>query len=111
MVHLSDALTEKISLQLNTGNIIRVEVNRSSRTDVSKGNLGVKSFQVVTDALEDIVSEISSTLERANPDKATVKFGIELAVESGQLTAVLIKGSSKANLEITLEWNKFQSIK
>jgi hypothetical protein len=29
---------------------------------------------------------------------------MELAVESGQLTAVIVKGSGKGNLEITLEW-------
>jgi hypothetical protein len=38
------------------------------------------------------------------PKKATVKFGMELAIESGQLTAVIVKGSGKGNLEITLEW-------
>ena len=29
---------------------------------------------------------------------------MELALESGQLTALIAKGSSKANMEITLEW-------
>jgi len=33
-----------------------------------------------------------------------VEFGLEVALESGQLTAVLVKGSAKANLKITLEW-------
>jgi hypothetical protein len=32
------------------------------------------------------------------------KIGIELAIESGQLTAVIVKGSGKVNLEIMLEW-------
>lgn len=33
-----------------------------------------------------------------------MEFGLEVALESGQLTAVLVKGSAKANLKITLEW-------
>ena len=33
-------------------------------------------------------------------------LGIEVAVESGQLTALIVKGSGKANLEITMEWGK-----
>jgi Trypsin-co-occurring domain 1 len=40
------------------------------------------------------------------PDKISVKVGIEVAVESGQLTALIVKGSGKANLEITMEWGK-----
>jgi hypothetical protein len=60
----------------------------------------------VTDALEGIVDAIAQTLQKASPDKASVKFGLELAIEPGGLTAVIVKGSGKANLEITLEWNK-----
>jgi hypothetical protein len=29
---------------------------------------------------------------------------LELAIEAGQLTAAIVKGSGKGNLEITLEW-------
>jgi Trypsin-co-occurring domain 1 len=35
-----------------------------------------------------------------------VKIGFEVAVESGQLTALIVKGSGKANLEISMEWSK-----
>jgi len=35
-----------------------------------------------------------------------VKFGLEIAVESGNLIAILGKGSTKANLEIAMEWTK-----
>jgi hypothetical protein len=38
------------------------------------------------------------------PSKATVTFGIDVAVEPGQLTAMLVKGGGNATLEITLEW-------
>lgn len=34
----------------------------------------------------------------------------ELAIESGQLTAVIVKGSGKANLEITLEWERSDKV-
>ncbi len=49
---------------------------------------------------------IATPIQNARPKKATVKFGMELAIESGQLTAVIVKGSGKANLEITLEWER-----
>ena len=47
---------------------------------------------------------IATPIQKAKPKKATVKFGMEIAIESGALTAVIAKGSGKANLEITLEW-------
>jgi hypothetical protein len=36
--------------------------------------------------------------------KLALNFGLEIAIESGKLTTLIVKGSSKANLEITLEW-------
>lgn len=50
--------------------------------------------------------ELSGVLQEVKPDKATIKFGLEIAIESGQITTLIVKGSSKANLEITLEWSK-----
>lgn len=47
---------------------------------------------------------IAEPLQKVKPKKASVKFGMEMALESGQLTALVVKGSGKANLEITLEW-------
>ena len=98
----SEAKTETIPVQLEDGLVIRVEVSKMGREDVA---FDLKPFKEVTDALEGIVQAIAIPIKRVKPQKATVKFGIELAVESGQLTAVLVKGASKANLEITLEWS------
>ena len=95
--------TEKIPIKLPGGTIIKVEVEQTGREDVA---FDVKPFKQVTDALEEITKALAETLQKAKPDKASVKFGLELAVESGQLTAVIVKGSGKANLEITLEWSK-----
>jgi hypothetical protein len=66
----------------------------------------VKQFQPVADAIEGVVQMIATPIQKVRPKKATVKFGMELAIESGQLTAVIVKGSGKANLEITLEWEE-----
>jgi Trypsin-co-occurring domain 1 len=47
---------------------------------------------------------IAAPIQTVKPKQATVKFGMELAIESGQLTTVIVKGSGTGNLEITLEW-------
>jgi len=44
-------------------------------------------------------------LDEISPDKAVLEFSVELALESGELTALIAKGSSKSNFKITLEWN------
>lgn len=96
--------TQNIPVKLENGRIIYVEVTQTGREDVALG--AASEFEEVTDALEGIVQAIAETINQANPTKATVKFGLEIAVESGKLIAVLGKGSAKANLEIALEWTK-----
>jgi hypothetical protein len=93
--------SETVPVQLPNGAIVRVEVTNTGREDVS---FEMKQFQPVADAIEGVVQMIAAPLQKVRPKKATVKFGMELAIEAGQLTAVIVKGSGKANLEITLEW-------
>lgn len=62
------------------------------------------SFSQWRTRIEGVVQMIAAPLQKVRPKKATVKFGMELAIEAGQLTAIIVKGSGKANLEITLEW-------
>lgn len=90
-----------VPIQLPNGAIVKVEVTKTGRQDVSFDS---KQFQPITDAIEGIVQMIAAPIQKVKPKKATVKFGMELAIESGQLTAIIVKGSSKANLEITMEW-------
>lgn len=97
----ADSRSETVPVQLPNGAIVKVEVTKSGREDVS---FEPKQFQPVADAIEGVVQMIAAPIQKVKPKKATVKFGMELAIESGQLTAIIVKGSGKANLEITLEW-------
>jgi Trypsin-co-occurring domain 1 len=90
-----------VPVALPNGAVVQVEVASTGREDVS---FDVKQFQPVADAIEGVVQMIAAPIQKVKPKKATVKFGMELAIESGQLTAVIVKGSGKRNLEITLEW-------
>lgn len=62
-------------------------------------------LEEVADDIEAIVKALSGAIEKAKPKKATIEFGIEIGIESGQLTALIVKGSGKANLKISLEWS------
>jgi Trypsin-co-occurring domain 1 len=63
------------------------------------------AFKGVADAIEEMASAIGNSLEKVtSTSKTTVEFGVEVAVEAGQLTALLVKGSGTANITVTLEW-------
>lgn len=100
-MEFSERKTQQIPVSLPGGTLIKIEVETTGREDVA---FDVKPFKQVTKALEEISEALADTLQKAKPDRASIKFGLELAVESGQLTAIIVKGSGKANLEITLEW-------
>jgi len=59
------------------------------------------SIGAVTDA---VVDGVSAGLRKVRPNKVAVEFGCEIGVESGKLTAILVKGTAKANVKVTMEW-------
>lgn len=97
----AESRSESVPVQLPNGAIVQFEVTSTGREDVAFDS---KQFQPVADAIEGVMQMIAAPIQKVKPKKATVKFGMELAIESGQLTAIVVKGAGKANLEITLEW-------
>lgn len=100
-MEFAESRSDTVPVQLPNGAIVKVEVTKTGREDVG---FDTKQFQPVADAIEGVVQMIAEPIQKVRPKKATVKFGMELAIEAGQLTAIIVKGSGKANLEITLEW-------
>jgi tetrahydromethanopterin S-methyltransferase subunit B len=99
-----ESRTEVVPVQINNNVQVMVEATVvGSEEDVA---IDIRPFQEVTDAIEAITSAMVQTLEKVKPDKASVEFGIEIAVQSGKLTTLIVQGSSKGNMKITLEWNK-----
>lgn len=94
--------------------IIRTELPNGARIYVRATVLGGKeyvaaglpSFKGVIDALEGIAESAVVIWEKVKPSKACIEFGLEIALESGEITAMLVKGSGTADLRITLEWEK-----
>ncbi|MBD2388707.1 CU044_2847 family protein [Cylindrospermum sp. FACHB-282] len=93
--------TRIISVELADGTNIRVE---ATPLDERKVIFATRPFKEVTVAIESLTREIAEALQTVKPDRASVKFGIDIGVDSGKLTPLLVKGTSTANLEITLEW-------
>ncbi len=95
------------------GQIVQVEVagppSGDQETDV--GIKDVLSFDGLVDSLGAITEGVTSALQRIKPDKATLEFGVDVGVEAGALTALLVKGTGTATLKITLEWSASDSSK
>lgn len=64
------------------------------------------SFEGVTDTIEAVTQALATSINKVKPDKATLEIGFDIAVESGKLTTLIVDGSSKANLKLTLQWGK-----
>jgi hypothetical protein len=73
-----------------------------------EANVGRKdlSFDGVVETIGEIAKALKQTLEEAKPRKASLELGIDVGVEAGQLTALLVKGTGSANLKVTLEWGE-----
>ncbi len=100
-----------------TTEIIKVELPDGGTLHIQATILGgeeevaftVPSFKEVTDAIEGIAKSVVTTLQKVKPRMASVEFGLEVALEAGHLTALLVKGSGTSNLKITLEWGELPS--
>lgn len=97
-----EARTEIVKTELANGMTIHIQaLSLGGEEEVA---FTLPSFKPVTDAIEGIAELVYATLQKIKPQKAQVEFGFEIALDAGQLTALLVKGSSTSNLKITLEW-------
>lgn len=105
-MEFSDSRSEHIPVRLPNETIIKIEVAQAGREDVG---FNTKSFRDVTDSIEGIAEAMTDSLSKITPDKASIKFGLEIQIEQGSLVAAIVRGTGKANLEVTLEWDKTTS--
>ena len=92
---------EKILVDIGDGVLVKVEVADTGREKVKAGAL---PFEQVAAAITKISEVVSTSIQSVKPTKAIVKYGIEVGIEQGSLMATIVRGTGKANLEITLEW-------
>lgn len=60
----------------------------------------------VAASVERVSREMLEAAKRAAPTRATVELGFTLALEQGQLVALLGKAKGEASLTVTLEWDR-----
>jgi hypothetical protein len=58
----------------------------------------------VLDSLTAVARAMGTRLQQTGASKATVEFGCDVSLDTGQLLAVVGKASSKSAWKVTLEW-------
>lgn len=102
---MSDRITEPVCLELEDGTKLMVEARSlGGEEDVGIGD--ALKFDAVTKVVGGIAKEFKKTFDTVKPKKAAVEFGLEVGLESGKLTALLVEDSVKASLKVTLEWGE-----
>jgi predicted ATP-dependent Lon-type protease len=64
---------------------------------VDVATLGPLSLDGVIDTVKDLAGSIKSAIDTIAPERASVEFGVQVAVKAGKLTALLVEGSGQAS--------------
>jgi hypothetical protein len=99
--------TSYVPLQVGEGTIHIEVVELGGEEQVAFHAISLTDF---TKSVGRVASSVTDTLvdglKAIKPDRVTVEFGCEVAMESGKLTAILAKGTAKANLKVVVEWSQ-----
>lgn len=100
--------SEPIKVRLENGATVYIQHDAvPGEEDVA---LQVPSFSEVGKTIEGIAESLLTAIKKVRPTGTTVEFGLEIGVESGKLTTMLVKGTSSATLKVTLAWGEFPEI-
>src|SRR5215472_15286716 len=98
---MEEGRTEIVPIIVNGEKRLRIEARVLGGAQ-KVGALGAQPIQDIMTSIESIANALGETLKKIGPQKAAVEFGIEVGVEAGKLTALICRGSGRANLKLTL---------
>jgi ABC-type molybdate transport system substrate-binding protein len=64
----------------------------------------VGRFESIADSICAVASDLQTALSKVSPNEAEIEFGVDAKVESGGLSALIVKGQGSANFKIKLKW-------
>ncbi len=94
-----------LAIDLGDDLVLGVVAEHAGPQLVAEKDLTAK-LSSVTRSIEVVSREAMEAVKKATPDKATVEVGFGLAIEQGQLVALLGKGRAEATITVTLEWSR-----
>ena len=96
--------TMLLPIELPNGSSIMVEATVTGEDFGDEKFDGMPSLDRIGDAIEGAATVLVTSIRKAEPDKASVELGFEVSGKAG--IPVLAQGSAKANVTVTLEWDK-----
>ena len=106
---MTNERTKPITVKLDDNTTIQFETAvQGGEQNISDKKM-VMEYEKFSLSVEKIASQTIEPLKRLKAKKVTLKMGLALGLESGGLTAMIVKGSGKANMEVTIEWENDKS--
>ena len=97
-------ITKPITVKLDDTTTIQFETTSPrGEQDISDTKM-VMEYEKFSMSVEKIASKTLEPLKKLEAKKVTLKMGLALGIESGGITAMIVKGTGKANMEVTIEW-------
>ena len=103
---IPDSVSADIPVVLPNGAQVRISGTLVPRTGDRDVSFRIPSFEKVAQVVEGIGDSLHAVGEKLKPSKLTVEFGLEIKVESGELTALLVKGEGTSHLTVEFEWER-----
>lgn len=93
---------ETIEVVLDDGTAFYIQ----AKIQGGESNAGIRtaSFEKVSQAIEGVARKLNEVWKKVEPQKASVEFGVEFTIGSGDLMALIVENSTTASMKITLEW-------
>lgn len=99
--------TERVRAELPGGTIVWVEATTVALDKEKEVSLDLDKalpLSEISKVISGLATLVHSGIEELKPQKTTAEFSLEVGLESGQLTALWVKGSGNASIKVTLEW-------
>lgn len=85
----------------------RLPTDRADGGEVEVAGRAPSTRQII-EVIGRFAEELTDNLGKSGATRFTVEFGCEIAVETGQVFAVLGKANAKSSLKVMLEWESPQ---
>ncbi|MBK3645000.1 CU044_2847 family protein [Streptomyces sp. MBT33] len=72
--------------------------------DIGVGRTAVAKLEQLTELIQGVGQSVLDAAKAAEPDEASITFGVEIVLKPGKAVAVLADGEAKASLEVSLVW-------
>jgi len=79
---------------------------RQDDTEHEVGSTITEGLGSAMDAIKTLGSHVTDAVKAIEPDHFSIQLGFEFKLEQGTLVAMLVRGSTTANVTVNLQWDK-----